>query len=233
MAAPWCDRGCDDPFQFDDEAAETVPSLPHVRSRTVALPHPAREIAPVLRIRPEQPLDLPVIEDLLDRAFGLRRRLRISYRYRIGIPPVYDLCLVAETATGLVGSIRYWPIRLDGRQALLLGPLAIEPALRGRGIGAALVDTSLARAAAMGSCLVFLVGDCAYYARFGFAPAPPSVIMPGEDPARLLLRRLDDTGEPLSGVLLRADAVIGRRVALPEAAVASLRVPRRLGLSSE
>lgn len=159
----------------------------------------------MLRIRHEQPADHDAIEDLLDRAFGIRRRLKISYRYRIGIAPVRDLCLIAETDGQLVGAIRYWPIRLGPRPALLLGPLAIEPQLRGRGIGATLVEVSLARAAAMGEELVFLVGDPAYYARFGFRPAPPQVIMPGEDPARLMLRRLGHDSGALAGVLLRAD----------------------------
>ncbi len=159
----------------------------------------------MLRIRHEQPSDHDTVEDLLDRAFGIRRRLKVSYRYRTGLEPVHDLCLVAENEAGLVGAIRYWPIRLGPRPALLLGPLAIEPALRGRGIGAALVEISLARAAAGGGDLVFLVGDPAYYARFGFRPAPPEVTMPGEDPARLQLRRLGHDSGPLAGVLLRAD----------------------------
>lgn len=159
----------------------------------------------MLRIRHEQPSDHEAVEALLDRAFGIRRRLKISYRYRIGLEPVRGLCLVAEGGTGLVGAIRYWPVRLGERPALLLGPLAIEPALRGRGIGATLIETSLARAAATGHGPVFLVGDPAYYARFGFRPAPSGTVMPGEDPARLMLRRLDDATEPLSGVLLRAD----------------------------
>ena len=156
-------------------------------------------------IRHERPSDHPSVEELLDRAFGIRRRLRTSYRYRIGLEPVRALCFVAEEGNRLVGAIRYWRLRLGPRLALLLGPLAIEPQLRGRGIGARLVEVSLARATAVGEDLVFLVGDPAYYARFGFCPAPPEVVMPGEDPARLLLRRLASDSPPPAGVLLRAD----------------------------
>jgi predicted N-acetyltransferase YhbS len=38
---------------------------------------------------------------------------------------------------------------------------------------------------------VFLVGDPAYYQRFGFDPVPPGIVMPNESPARLQYRLLD------------------------------------------
>ncbi len=127
----------------------------------------------MLAILPEGPLDAPAIEDLLDRAFGLDRFRKASYRYRPGVPPVAELCLVArEGAAGrLAGAIRFWPVRLAGERCLLLGPLAIDPDRQGRGVGRALVGASLARAEALGWRLVFLVGDAAYYARFGFSAA--------------------------------------------------------------
>jgi predicted N-acetyltransferase YhbS len=104
----------------------------------------------MFQIRAEAPGDGAAIEILLDEAFGIRRHAKISYRYRIGRPPVDALSSVAIEGPILVGSIRYWTIRLDGRPALLLGPLAIEPHLRGVGIGRALVRQTLARAADLG-----------------------------------------------------------------------------------
>jgi predicted N-acetyltransferase YhbS len=159
----------------------------------------------MLAISPEDPDDGPTIEALLDRAFGPDRRRKTSYRYRVGIPPLAELCLVAREAGRLVGAIRYWPVRLGWhRPALLLGPLAIEPDRQGQGIGRALTRASLAKAEALGWRLVFLVGEPAYYARHGFAPAPGAVVMPGEDPARLQFMALAGAAlPPEGGVLLR------------------------------
>jgi len=154
-------------------------------------------------IRPECAADGAALEALLDRCFGIDRRQKISYRYRAGIPPLAELCFVAEAEEGvLVGAIRYWPVRLDAQPALLLGPLAIEPERQGRGVGRALVFHSLEAAAAKGHRLVFLVGDPPYYARFGFAVAPGGIVMPGEQPARLNMRLLDDAlPPPIAGTL--------------------------------
>src|SRR4051794_11990366 len=98
------------------------------------------------QIHPEGPLDGPAIESLLDLSFGARRQHKISYRYRIGREPEPALSLVARQGAVLVGAIRYWRLLLDDTPALLLGPLAIEPRLRGQGIGRALVRESLALA---------------------------------------------------------------------------------------
>ncbi len=158
-------------------------------------------------LRPEAPTDAPAIEALLDEVFGVRRQHKTSYRYRVGIAPLRRLCLVAEKEGRLVGTIRYWPVRLGGEPALLLGPVASARGEAGNGIGRALIETSLDRAARLGHDLVLLVGDPAYYARFGFAPAPPAIRMPGEDPARLQYKRLGVAERPLpTGILRRADA---------------------------
>jgi predicted N-acetyltransferase YhbS len=160
-------------------------------------------IATMFALRQEALADSPAVESLLDRCFGADRGRKVSYRYRVGVPPLADLCFVAEDEVGdLVGAIRYWPIRLSRHPALLLGPLAIDPDRQGRGIGRALVFHSLETAAAAGHRLVFLVGDPAYYGRFGFALAPAEIVMPNEQPSRLNFRLLDgETGLPHGGIL--------------------------------
>jgi predicted N-acetyltransferase YhbS len=143
-------------------------------------------------IRHECTTDHTAIEQLLDRCFGLDRLAKASYRYRDGVPPLEELCFVAADDQGaIVGSVRYWPVLLDEAPALLLGPLAIEPERQARGIGRALVFHSLESAAVAGHRMVFLVGDPAYYARFGFAVAPAGIMMPKEAPGRLNYRLLD------------------------------------------
>jgi predicted N-acetyltransferase YhbS len=138
----------------------------------------------------ERPEDGPAIDALLDRAFGPDRQSKISYRYRQAAAPLCDLSRVARAdADGrLLGTIRYWPVAIGGHAALLLGPIAVEPALKGRGIGVALMRDTLDAAAWSNAKRVVLVGDLDYYKRFGFVPASPhGLVMPGENPARLLM----------------------------------------------
>src|SRR5205823_5639119 len=80
----------------------------------------------------------------------------------------------ARTKNGrLIGTVRLWHVSVGhGRPALLLGPLAVHPSCRNRGIGSALMQTAIEKAAALGHRAVLLVGDEPYYKRFGFSPAP-------------------------------------------------------------
>src|SRR5581483_6809940 len=82
----------------------------------------------------------------------------------------------------IVGTVRLWHVTAGpGRAALLLGPLAVHPDDRNRGIGAALVRRAIARARLAGHKAILLVGDAPYYGRFGFsAAATGSLWMPGK-----------------------------------------------------
>lgn|SRR5690606_6831610 len=145
-------------------------------------------------ITPALSADAPAIEALLDAAFGPDRKSKTSYRFREGVDQVADLSYVIREHGRIIGSVSYWPILIGESDfpALLLGPLAVNPLRKNEGIGRALVFKTLDRAAALGHRLVLLVGDPAYYSRFGFSPAAPAGFdMPGEDPARLQLRALD------------------------------------------
>jgi predicted N-acetyltransferase YhbS len=64
--------------------------------------------------------------------------------------------------------------------ALVLGPLAVDPACRALGVGAALMRHALGAAAARGHGAVILLGDAPYYARFGFSTeATAALALPG------------------------------------------------------
>ena len=56
---------------------------------------------------------------------------------------------------------------------LLLGPLAVRPELRGRGLGQALIREALRRARLGDWPLVLVSGEVDYYPKFGFVPAAP------------------------------------------------------------
>ncbi|MGI9413705.1 MAG: GNAT family N-acetyltransferase [Hyphomicrobiales bacterium] len=144
-------------------------------------------------IERENGVTAEVIEQLLDDAFGIERRVLTSYRLREGVAPLAELSLSAWAGGDLVGSLRFWPVLIDRTwDALLLGPLAVSPRIRGQGCGVALMETGLENAHALGHARVILVGDEPYYARAGFQRVPEGkLMMPGYvDPDRLLYKEL-------------------------------------------
>lgn len=145
-----------------------------------------------LTIRHELAADSAAIERLHERAFGPGRFARTAFRLREGVPADPGLSYAAHVGTFLVGSVRVTPVAAGGCPALMLGPLTVDPAFEGRGIGAALMQESIGSARAAGHDLVLLIGDAPYYARFGFAPIPPGqLILPGPaDPTRFLALEL-------------------------------------------
>ena len=129
----------------------------------------------------ERPDDVGLIEPLLDRTFGFERTGRTVYRLRERLEPLADLSFVAVHADGgLLGSLRFWPIRIESRRAILLGPLAVEPALQGQGIGRSLLHHGLSQARWAGHGICVVVGAPDYYRPFGFvAAAARGLVLPG------------------------------------------------------
>lgn len=94
--------------------------------------------------------------------------------------------LVAEAAGTPIGHVAFSPIAItpaaDGARGWFgLGPLAVAAAWRRRGIGQALVEAGLARLRAAGGAGCVVLGDPAYYHRFGFA-ADDRLRLPGVPP---------------------------------------------------
>lgn len=144
-------------------------------------------------VRAMTPADLAAVTALHDRVFGPGCYARTAYRVREGAPPISPYCLVSKDGKNLIAGLRFTEISIGGEPgALLLGPLAVEPAYAGQGFGKQLVATGLARAREGGVALVLLVGDEPYYGRFGFRVVPPGQIeLPGPvNPARLLAAEL-------------------------------------------
>ena len=89
------------------------------------------------------------------------------------------LSLVAVLEQAVVGHIAFTTCGIEGRseKVALLGPLAVSPEYQRRGIGSSLILEGLGRLKDGAVTRVLLLGDTAYYGRFGFVPdgaiAPP------------------------------------------------------------
>ena len=84
---------------------------------------------------------------------------------------------MAELAGELVGHVFFSAVSIErsaGAPPLAgLASLAVAPAAQGQGAGSALVRAGLEASLALGWQAVFLLGNPAYYGRFGFVPAAP------------------------------------------------------------
>lgn len=121
-------------------------------------------------IRPEEPGDERPIHGVHAAAFPttlearLVDALRAAGRLRVS--------LVAIEQGKIIGHVAFSPVTVAGSDnGLGLAPVAVLPADQRRGVGAELIRAGLAACERAGCRFVVLIGEPAYYARFGFAPA--------------------------------------------------------------
>lgn len=91
-----------------------------------------------------------------------------------------ELALVAELDGAVVGyciTTRGW---LGEQPVLGLGPIGVDPGVQRGGIGSALVRETLSLAGERGERLIALLGDPAYYGRFGFVASTELGVTPPE-----------------------------------------------------
>lgn len=119
--------------------------------------------------RPERSGDVADIHDVQCGAFptpaeaqlvdALRRAARLA------------VSIVAAGPDGIVGHVAFSPVTAGDNVGLSLAPLAVREEHRRRGVGALLVREGLATCGALGCAYVVVLGDPAYYGRFGFLAA--------------------------------------------------------------
>lgn len=142
----------------------------------------------MITIRQERANDQAPREALLDRAYGAVRFKKPSQKIRAGRLPAEGLAFVATHRGRIVGTVRLWNISAGDKPALLLGPLAVHPDYRNRGLGAGLMSHAIESAQRLGHPAIILIGDAPYYGRFGFSAGKTADLrMPGPfDQSRLL-----------------------------------------------
>jgi predicted N-acetyltransferase YhbS len=158
-------------------------------------------------IVPLSAIDPALVEDLLDLAFEPARRTRTAYRIREGTEWLPGLSFAAlDDEEYLAATIQLWPVALTdpagaAHPLVMVGPVAVLPALQGEGYGKALIAAALGALDPAAPIPQVLIGDAPYYERFGFTEAPRGWQCPGPwDPARLLVRNLPANG-PVAGML--------------------------------
>jgi len=139
-----------------------------------------------MHIRNEATSDAAGISSVIERAFS--GKSFSSGTEHFIVPALHGagaltVSLVAARAHEVVGHVAFSPVIIsDGAQHWYgLGPLAVEPALHGRGIGSALVKAGLARLRAFGAAGCVVLGEPAYYGRFGFRSVS-GLLYPGPPP---------------------------------------------------
>ncbi len=121
-----------------------------------------------LLIRDEEPSDRAEIRGLVTAAFAGEAEADLVERLRID--GAIELSLIALADGRLVGQALFSRMRAPFR-ALGLAPVSVLPARQRAGIGSRLIRAGLARAADAGWEGIFVVGDPAFYGRFGFEAA--------------------------------------------------------------
>jgi len=133
---------------------------------------------PTVAIRPATPLDRDAILAVVREAFSRSGRdgqeevdIVVS-TWRLDAM-LHGLELVAVEGDVVVGHALGARGDLGGRAVVAVAPLAVAPSHQGRGVGSQLMTELIRRADAGGYALVALLGNPAYYGRFGFEPSGP------------------------------------------------------------
>lgn len=157
----------------------------------------------VMIIRPEHPLDIPAIRALITAAFagaphssGTEAAIVDALRNARALA----LSLVAVDEEEVIGHAAFSPVAIDGQAGSWfgLGPVAVRPDRQRGGVGRTLIAEGLRQLRERGAKGCVVLGDPAYYGRFGFR-ADPALCYPGV-PA-LYFQRLGFDGDGPTGTV--------------------------------
>ncbi|WP_207063536.1 GNAT family N-acetyltransferase [Motiliproteus sp. SC1-56] len=134
-------------------------------------------------IRDERPGDIEPIENVTVQAFlnaphtDHREQHIVRALREAG---ALSVSLVAETRGEVVAHVAASPVTLsDGATGWYgIGPVSVMPAHQRTGLGSQLMEAALQRLQHLGAAGAVVLGDPAYYSRFGFKPEP-ELVLPG------------------------------------------------------
>lgn len=159
-------------------------------------------------IRPERPADAAAVRALVCAAFGdgdetadfveaVRTRAKVC------------LAQVAVAGGAIVGQTQWCdaPLVVDGTRVkgAYLSCLCAHPALQRRGVGSRLVRAGLERLSEDGYAAATLLGDPAYYRRFGFSSALAERIEAPHRANSAGFQAIELLAGALTGTAIRAD----------------------------
>ncbi|KVG68102.1 GNAT family N-acetyltransferase [Burkholderia pseudomultivorans] len=164
--------------------------------------------AEVVTLRDERPRDVDAIARVIVAAFAaepqhgqFERRIVDTLR----ADDALSVSLVAERDGRVIGHVAFSPVSIGGEPAGAqrwygLAPLAVSPDCQRRSVGAGLVRTGLDALRRLGARGCVVLGEPAYYARFGFAPSG-DIVFPGVPPGYFLAQPLDEAAPRPSGAV--------------------------------
>jgi putative acetyltransferase len=125
----------------------------------------------VATIRAEEPVDRGAIDVVHMASFPSPAEATLVARMRAF--GALSVSLVAADERAVVGHVAFSPVTLEGSpvSGAGLAPVAVLACHRKRGVAARLIDAGLAACRDAGFAFVVVLGDPAYYSRFGFRSA--------------------------------------------------------------
>ena len=153
----------------------------------------SHQTSPKISIRPETLHDIPQIHSVITSAFAAKSHLNhkeadiVDFLRAAG---ALSHSLVATKSSTLIGHISLSPILIADQPQnhgwYGLGPLSVQPAHQGRGIGRALVKAALKALEDSGAAGCVVAGSPKFYQQFGFE-CDPSMTFEGA-PAKYFQR---------------------------------------------
>ena len=125
----------------------------------------------MLTIEHQRPEHLAQVLSVNETAFDRKEEARlVESQIRKGKAPLSLVALEADRVVGhaLFSRVRIFPEKTNVRAAGL-GPVAVLPSHRGRGVATTLIEQGLKDCLRLDINAVFVMGDVDFYARFGFA----------------------------------------------------------------
>lgn len=132
-----------------------------------------RRALPLVNIRHEQPADIAAIDAVIVAAFSNAAHTDHTEQFIVRAlrrAGALSVSLVAQDAGRIIGHAAASPVTIsNGAPGWFgIGPVAVQPRHQGAGVGTRLMQAVLDELRAQGASGCVVLGEPAFYARFGF-----------------------------------------------------------------